>query len=92
MGEVDASYKRLYEGSGHDTDESHGGSDGVGGFSEYWGWKAILHQITEGSLIEQDYILENLNWIGFLNELAFRKDLAENERAIIERHTKAVSK
>jgi hypothetical protein len=61
----------------------------VGGFTEYWGWKAILHEITDGKISEQEYILENLNWIGFLNELAFRKDLADNQRAIIERHTKA---
>lgn len=88
---MDASYRRLYEGSGQDIDEPHGGGHSLDtdGFVEYWEWKVILHELTNGSLKEQDYILEHVNWIAFMNELAFRKDLKDYQSAIIKRYTEA---
>jgi hypothetical protein len=47
-------------------------------FSEFWGWKATLYNLSNGDPRLEDYYLD-MNWERFLNELAFRNDL-ENLR------------
>lgn len=47
------------------------------GFRDFWGWKLTIHELTDGNPLFEHEILTNWNWIQFLNEIAFRKDLDE---------------